>query len=281
MRGDLRVQAYSGFTTALQLLPATSQLSAGVRASRALVVFQMSTRSPDLVSAAIADVKESLGKAEGYRIWPHDHMPLYALGDFLLTQGDLKAAGTNLEAAASLALRDINATVDDGLLHAKVAEYVGIFERLAELYSLRRQPWKALAAVETLRAATIRFHTMSAAGTEERERQATRSAIMHILQMDDQQMSSALPKLRLPDVRKPIRSLFHTMNDDDLALVALTINHGTVTAIIQPRGIWRFSWPTIARWTIDDVEKFQESAINYRTGHCAKSGFRETWVRGR
>lgn len=148
------------------------------RQSRAAGILNMSKIPPDLRAQAIADLESVvavLDVAEQPQAW----IALRNLSSLYLMDGDPGRALPLLERACSRAIVGGRRTYDESTLHAHSEQFVSLFDMLAHTYVALDRPLDALCAVEVLRGATIRFHTMA-----EVERTAVAESAQNQRQLD-------------------------------------------------------------------------------------------------
>lgn len=218
------------YDKALQLAGADPQIAVNVRVSRINICAKLGWPPGAKTDEAVRDLETLLAHPEVGRIWPQQHEPRVQLASYYLNQDRSKAAVVQLEHAASLALRDMNSAIDETSMHARTKDYLPIFSTLAATYAKLGRANDTLGAIEALRGATIRLHTMSQKEKQERLEGAAKEALR--VMMGDAARATEAP-LCLPSVAPLLKALRGALPNS--SLVVLDVADGTAALIVDSR----------------------------------------------
>jgi len=230
-------------------LPSDMQL--WVRASRGTAVSLMASASKALMIKAVKDLEAACSLDESRRAWSERWSSLANLATIYLDLERTSEAMAKLEQAAALAINEMNAAIGDEAIQAQKGEqFVGLFDRLAYAYSKLKRPRKALAALETGRAITLRLHTMDETELAIRKRKAVEQVGHDVFAgiFGGKASHAQTPKLRLVPVAKAIQELANHTFSCPTAFLVLSVWAGHITAIIatHPKvfrsGVLSFQW---------------------------------------
>lgn len=199
-------------------------------------------------------------------------------------------ATKTLERAAAVSLSYVGSSASESLVHDRSKRVNDIFAELAWVYARDGDPKRALAAMETIRALTVRLYTMS---DEEHKRRSLDTVVALTprtgVQLEDGEwrfglMTQAEPadeSLVLSDIMKSIRSLNAQLMDVPTAIVSLTGTPGRgMSAIICDPGerITAVQWEldsNVSRPTVgfDSPGPFRERRLRAVSTECYEPFF--------
>jgi tetratricopeptide (TPR) repeat protein len=284
--GDLHVVGSEGtdsglrrviehYDQALEAFAADRRFSMNLRVSRANAISRLSQPTPRESAFFVEDLREALSSPESGRLWPEQHTPHLMLGMHLAHEGRTAEAVEQFEQAAAMVLADLDAASDETSLHARVNEYIPIFNWLARMYATSGNASLALAAMEALRGATIRLQTMSESENAERAQRAVVTAMRRLIGVEPE--AEAQEPLQLPDV-EALLARVHAA-DPQTAVVAVDICEGVITVIASaPSHSKQLELETI-ELSIDERLELVDLTLHYRTHACEPGPQREPALR--
>lgn len=234
-----RKQAVDHLATALQSNALPPYLVGAARNSRAAAILGMSDPTPALRAQAIEDLEWVISRDESDRLQSSKWVSLSNLANLYIEENEPHKALPLLEHAAALALNEITLITDEVGLQQKSDIYVEVFDTLARIYIMIGKAEQALNAVETLRAATIRLHTMSDAERKKRQVAAdkvlTSEAVsegIRLLGGEAPPPHTRVSKLRLQSIDSYVKKLMRYLKDDRTAFVTFIVWVDAVVAIV-------------------------------------------------
>ena len=213
-------------------LPDNMQLH--VREARGITLSGIASIGPELLAKAINDLNLVVKKSETDRVWSDKYGALLTLARLHLRQNNLKDATELMEHAAALAVRELEIISDEVTLFQRGNIHAPVFEELAGCYAKANRGEEALKALETVRAPTLRLHTMDSVEslidkgkTLEAAFARTNKAIL--LRTEN---LVELQKLQLQPVKGHIDQLCSVLTGVPTALVSFMLRADQVTALI-------------------------------------------------
>jgi len=252
-------QALDHYNRAVATYDSDPRFVTNVRVSMVNAIWKLPEPTADQQAEAVAFLKAVLAVPEADRLWPEQHIPRMMLGDHYFDQGQFQAARKELELAAALVLRDADNADDELALYARVKDYVPVFSRLARVYGVLKRPDDTMAAMEALRAATIRLNTRSPEEERKRLEHKAEASISRVLG------GTVDEKLRLNDPAKALAAIRKAL--PQAAVVSVDVCQRTVTTVIDAPG------KLFGRKLVVDTRQLEHSAatdfvdlhVKYRT----------------
>ena len=250
-------RAVDCLTEALNLPNLDPRLQATISESRALSITALPDATPDEMKLAIRDLEFSANRDDTSRVSPERWTALANLGSLHLSLGNLTKAVSRYEQAAALVLHDVRKLMHENELQYKGATYVRVMEGLARAYVQSGEHEKAIDAIETLRAATLRTQTMSEQERERRMKDTASAAAkdyMGVL-LVGQPSHVKVQKLKLDSSAENLEGLWEGVADAPTCLLTFSTFVGVVTCVLAfpPRAGGLLSFGK-KRWIVKGVQ---------------------------
>ncbi len=260
-------RAVDCFTEALDIPNLDSRTRANISESRALAITSLPDAKSDELKLAINDLESSAKRNEESRAWAERWTALANLGSLYLSFGELNNAISRYEQAAALVLHDLDKSINENELQYKGGTYVRVMEGLARAYVQSGKHEKALDAIETLRAATLRLQTMSEQERERRMKSAGAAVVKDSLRVifGGKPSHVEVRKLKLESSAEKLEDLWEGVADTPTCFVTYSVSMSVVTCVIafpsRKGGLLSFG---NKRWTVKSVQwKLPEEKLKF------------------
>jgi tetratricopeptide (TPR) repeat protein len=227
-----------------------ARLERGALESRAQVLGRLENSSETSKQSAIHDLEQIINNKESDRAWTEKYSTFDNLAWVYWETGQIYKALSLLEKSASLSLNEIEKLQDESILQQKGAFYIQTFEWLATIYAQLNKPKKALDAIESLRARTVRLSTMSAEEKAVFDQKSAERLLRETLAqlLGNGPSHTKVKKLRLQTVSPKLNKIRREVSDIRTAFVCFIIFDNKITAItIMPptffnSGVKSYQW---------------------------------------
>jgi CHAT domain-containing protein len=213
------------------------RLRMAIYEARANVVLHSGNMSESQQAEAIRQIELAVAHDDSDRAFSEKWPMLAQLGEVYWARNERGKALKKLEHAAALALSELEAAPDETIIQQRSSQYARVVNSLFRAYVAVGKPLEALAALDMSQAAGLRFGMLqNDSENEERKKKRAERQLENMIGTlfggRPAHVDRKKVELDTAPTKQAICRLANISNHSNLAVLVLSIHHGTCSAIL-------------------------------------------------